>query len=387
MKITNNTRVDSKSIALLAPNLACGGAERVILSLAKGFLDRGYRVDLLLLRKEGELLSLVPKEANVVAFKKHKPRQVIGKLAFWLRANRPLVLLSSLSQLAWTAGIACWISGTATRCIFREESTLTKALDSINPLEAKLRLWLLRKFCAEHPFVCASKKAAEDLARTLGSSSISDVFSIPNPVIDSEFFRRAKETVSHPWFETKDQQLILAVGRLHQAKGFDILLEAFAKVYDKRKDVRLLILGEGLERPALERQRQELSLEQVVDMPGYTANPLPYMVKSDVFVLSSRREGLGNVLIEALACRARIVATDCLSGPREILDHGRYGYLVPPENPEMLAATLLTALEDDRAPRVSQEWLKRYHVDQAVRRHLEVMGLPDYAPPALTDRH
>ena len=376
--------MNEQRIALLIPNLACGGAERVMLTLAKGFLQRGYQVDLLLLRAEGELMDSVPEKVNVMAFGKRKPRQIIFPLAAWLRVHRPAVLLSSLSQLAWVASIACRLSRTATRCFYREESTLSKVLDTMNPLHAWLRLWLLRHFCAGRPFICPSQQAAQDMAQNLGGA-VPQIRMIPNPIIDSDFFLRVRKEVVHPWFASGNYKVILAVGRLHHAKGFDILLEAFAQVLVRRKDVRLLILGEGDERSALEQQRHRLGLDGVVEMPGYVSNPLPYMAKADVFVLSSRWEGLSSVLIEALACGARVVATDCPSGSREILEHGRYGRLVPPENPTALANALVTAL-DAETPQVSPEWIERYCEDQAVARHLEVMGLPEFAGGGCEDR-
>ncbi len=369
--------MNERRIALLIPNLACGGAERVMLTLAKGFLQRGYQVDLLLLRAEGELMDSVPEKVKVVAFGKRKPRQIIFPLVSWLRAHRPAVLLSSLSQLAWVASIACRLSRTATRCVCREENTLSKVLDTVNPLQAWLRLWLLRHCCAGRPFICPSLQAAEDLAQNLGAS-VPQIRMIPNPVIDSDFILRVRDEVGHPWFASGNHKVILAVGRLHRQKGFDSLLDAFAQVWVRRKDARLLILGEGDERSALEQQRHRLGLDGVVEMPGYVANPLPYMAKADVFVLSSRWEGLGNVLIEALACGTRVVATDCPSGPREILEHGRYGRLVPPGDPTTLANALVTAL-DAKTPQVSPEWMERYREDQVVMRHLDVMGLPEFA--------
>ncbi len=374
--------MNEQRIALLIPNLACGGAERVMLTLAKGFLQRGYQVDLLLLRAEGELMDSVPEKVNVMAFGKRKPRQIIFPLAAWLRVHRPVVLLSSLSQLAWVASIACRLS--ATRCVCREENTLSKVLDTVNPMQAWLRLWLLRHFCAGRPFICPSQQAAQDLAQNLGGA-VPQIRMIPNPVIDSDFFLRVREEIVHPWFASGNHKVVLAVGRLHRQKGFDILLEAFAQVLVRRKDVRLLILGEGGERSVLEQQRHRLGLDEVVEMPGYVSNPLPYMANADVFVLSSRWEGLGNVLIEALACGARVVATDCPSGPREILEQGRYGRLVPPEDPTALAKALVTAL-DAEAPQVYPEWIERYRENRAVVQHLEVMGLPEFAGRGCEDR-
>ncbi len=366
-KVNNN-------IALLIPNLACGGAERVMLTLAHGFLSCGYQVNLLLLRREGELLELVPPEVNLVVFNARKPRQVILPLAYWLRKYRPAVLLSSLSQLAWVSSLACRFSGVDIRLVCREENTLTSVLKNMNSLSADLRLWLLRSFCGEAEFVCVSDGAATDLKKNIRRAN-AVVYSIPNPVIDEQFYQRAKIKVEHTWFYEEGIKVILAVGRLHIQKGFDVLLKAFSKVYSNRQDVRLLIMGEGPDRAFLEQQRDKLGLREVVDMPGFVANPLPYMTNADLFVFSSRWEGLGNALIEALACGVKVVATDCPNGPREILENGRYGELVPPDDPEALAVAMMRALRTRKSLSVSFRWLERYSVKQVVSRHLEVMGL------------
>ena len=256
--------------------------------------------------------------------------------------------------------------------------TLSSVLANMNPMAANLRLWLLRSLCGRAEFICVSDAAATDLKKSLGYDNAA-VHTIPNPVIDAQFYQRAKCKAEHSWFHAKDIKVILAVGRLHRQKGFDILLEAFSRVYSKRQDVRLLILGEGPERPSLEQQRDTLGLQEVVDMPGFVANPLPYMANADLFVFSSRWEGLGNVLIEALACGVKVVATDCPSGSREILENGRYGELVPPDDPEALAVAMMRALRTQKLPSVSSQWLERYSVKQAISRHLEVMGLkPDF---------
>jgi glycosyltransferase involved in cell wall biosynthesis len=142
----------------------------------------------------------------------------------------------------------------------------------------------------------------------------------------------ASEKLDHRWFEDNEDPVILGVGRLNEQKDFQTLLRAFANVLKKRH-AYLVILGEGEERSSLEVLSEELNVAHRVHMPGFVRNPYKYMARSDVFVLSSKFEGFGNVIVEAMACGCPVVSTNCRSGPTEILENGKWGRLVPVEDP------------------------------------------------------
>jgi glycosyltransferase involved in cell wall biosynthesis len=166
---------------------------------------------------------------------------------------------------------------------------------------------------------------------------------------------------------------LLGVGRLEPQKDFALLLRAFARIRRERA-ARLLILGEGRERPRLTQLAKALGVADSVDLPGFVPNPYAHMTRANLFVLSSRYEGLGNVVIEALACGCPVVSTDCPSGPAEVLDRGRYGRLVPVGDPAALAQAILAALEEpvDRARLRGRA--AQFSVERAARRYLELMG-------------
>lgn len=166
---------------------------------------------------------------------------------------------------------------------------------------------------------------------------------IYNPSKNVEIVKAAQDQISHRFFDDAGV-IFVAVGRLVPQKGYDVLLTAFSRIYHQNESVRLIILGEGPDRAALEKQCEDLGICAAVDMIGFIDNPYPYIAKSDVFVLSSRVEGLPNVLIQALACGKTIVATDAPGGAAEILGGGAYGYLVPPDDPCGLADKMLYAL-------------------------------------------
>jgi glycosyltransferase involved in cell wall biosynthesis len=166
-----------------------------------------------------------------------------------------------------------------------------------------------------------------------------------NPVVTDDIFDLARESVAHPWLAAKELPVILGVGRLEAQKDFTTLIHAFA-IVRRERPCRLLILGEGNERPLLEATVHEVGLSTDVQLLGFVENPYAVMARSDVFVLSSRWEGFGNVLVEAMATGCSLVATDCPSGPREILQDGRLGPLVPPGDPAAMAAAILHSLQN-----------------------------------------
>jgi glycosyltransferase involved in cell wall biosynthesis len=198
---------------------------------------------------------------------------------------------------------------------------------------------------------------------------------IYNPVVTPELFEQAKQPVSCSWFEQNQLPVILAVGRLSPEKDYPTLFRAFSLVRQIRP-AKLLILGEGEERANLERLAIELGIQNDVSMPGFVDNPFAFMAKASVFVLSSAWEALPTVLVEALACGCPVVATDCRSGPREILDNGRYGRLVPVGDHEALAKAILETLDNPDFPADRQTRLQRameFSVDAAVDKYLKVL--------------
>jgi glycosyltransferase involved in cell wall biosynthesis len=164
---------------------------------------------------------------------------------------------------------------------------------------------------------------------------------------------------------------VLSVGRLSKQKDFGTLLRAFARVREDRP-ARLVILGDGPERSMLESLISELGLDEVAALPGWVANPYPWMAHAGVYVLSSRWEGLPSVLIEALYCGVPIVATDCLSGPREILEGGEHGLLVAVGDVDALARGIESALAGDVPPPAAASW-RPYEQESVVRSYLDVL--------------
>jgi glycosyltransferase involved in cell wall biosynthesis len=155
------------------------------------------------------------------------------------------------------------------------------------------------------------------------------------------------ETPSHPWLKNKETPILLGVGRLTKAKNFPLLIKATSLVI-KKTPVRLIILGEGSDQAKINKLIKKLGLQQIISMPGFVKNPYSYMRRSSVFVLSSLWEGFGNVIVEALATSTPVVSTDCPNGPREILENGKYGTLVPIGDPYKMANAILSTIRSSQ---------------------------------------
>ena len=204
--------------------------------------------------------------------------------------------------------------------------------------------WITRHlYPRANRLVAVSKGIAEDLVHWSPKSACK-VISLPNPVNVAEV-RRLGEPLPPHWARgIFARPTIVGMGWLTRRKGFDLLLESFAKVVQAGHDANLLLLGEGEERTALEAQASSLGLHDRVFLPGYQPNPYPLLARAEAFVLSSRHEGLPTVILEAMSLGVPVVAFDCPFGPADILDTGCYGLLVPAEQPDAMADAISNLL-------------------------------------------
>ncbi|MER3472566.1 MAG: glycosyl transferase [Armatimonadota bacterium] len=358
-------------LALYLPSLAGGGAQRVFLHLAKGFVHRGYEVHLVLARAEGPYLPQIPHEVRVVDL--HAPRVLasLPGLVRYLRRERPFALLSALDHANTVAICARSIARVPTRVVVTVHSTPSQVVAHARTLPARLLpLWTRPFYRWAHAVVAVSQGVADELVRYMGVPA-QKVRMIYNPIITPDLLRKAEEPLDHPWFRDGEPPVVLGAGRLTAPKDFPTLIRAFAIVRQQRP-ARLMILGEGEERPALSALVQELGLEEDVSLPGFMQNPSPYMKRAGVFVLSSRWEGLPTVLIEALALGTPVVATNCPSGPAEALKGGQIGALVNVGDVRALAEAIQSAIDGKLRP-ASQEDLAPYTLEYALERYAHLL--------------
>lgn len=359
-------------LALFMPSLAGGGAERIMLNLAAGFVARGYAVDLVLASAIGEYRNDVPGGVRCIDLGATKPLTAVPALARYLRAERPAALLATIVNANLAALWARRLSGVAVRCVVREASTLSVDLGEGSALNRVLLPRLVaRSFRRAEAIVAPSRGVADDFARVTGLPRAS-IEVIYNPVVSDALRARAQQSADHRWLQGDDIPVIVGMGRLTRQKDFATLIRAFARVR-RVMPARLIVLGEGEDRGDLEALCRSLGVAADVDLPGFVANPYALLSRARLFVLSSRWEGLPGALVEALACGARVVSTDCPSGPREILDDGRYGQLVPVEDEVALADAMRTALDGSFVAADPGAWLDRFDADANTDRYLDLM--------------
>lgn len=364
-------------VAIFLPSLAGGGAERVMVTLANSFAGRGYAVDLVLASAQGPYLADVVPAVRIVDLKAGRVIKALLPLVRHLRRVRPAVILSAMTHANVVALLARACAHVPTRVIVSERSTVSVEHDRSHGLVAHLIYALVpRLYRAADGIVAVSQAAAEDLCR-FAALPAGRVQAIYNPFDLAHIRKLAAEALDHPWFLAGESPVVLAIGRLTEQKDFSCLIHAFARLHAQRP-MRLLILGEGELRGELEALAFACGLtSDDVQMPGFVSNPYAYLARCGVFVLSSRWEGLPGVLIEALACGAPVVSTDCPSGPGEILEGGRWGTLVPVGDVDALAGAIDVTLS---TPRAQLPDVRRRACDfdqvRATDAYLKALGLP-----------
>lgn len=359
-----------KRLAIFLPSLAGGGAERVSLNLIQQ-LASSYPIDLVLVQAEESDFTKVPDSVRVVNLDSPRALVSLPALTKYLRREQPEAMLSVMHFANIIALWARCLAKVSTRLVVIEHNTLSLAQRNASRRRSRLIPLLIKYFYPWSDRVIAvSTGVADDLAQTTGLSR-KTIQVIYNPVITPELQDKSHQPVEHPWFEPGQPPVLLAVGRLTMQKDFPSLIQAFAQVRQTRP-ARLLILGEGPERPVLEALVKSLNLENDVSLFGFVENPYAYMARASLFILSSRWEGLPTVLIEALYCGVPVISTDCPSGPREILADGQYGALVPVQDVPALAKTIGLALNGN-TPRPSRESWRPYELEPVVDQYIQVL--------------
>jgi glycosyltransferase involved in cell wall biosynthesis len=360
-------------LAVLLATSGHSGVDRVMKNLIGEFARRGLRVDLLRIRNHGPYFSPPRDGVAVVPLGAAHVNSSLVPLVRYLRRVRPQALLCDKDRVNRIALLAQRLARVPTRVVARIGTTVSAQLAAHS---LWLRWWQRFSMQRFYPWADAvifpSQGAASDFAALTGFPR-KRLHVIPNAVVDPDLNRLSREAPEHPWLTTEGPPLILGVGELCPRKDFATLIRAFARV-QARRPCRLMILGEGREKKNLEGLAQTLGVGEDVALPGFATNPYAYMARARLLVLSSTREGFGNVLAEALALGVPVVSTDCPSGPREILRGGEVGPLVPVGDYEALARAVEETLEHPPDPAVLKAAAARYTVSTGASRYLKVLG-------------
>lgn len=366
-------------VMFFLPSLGGGGAERTVIQLANSLAEQGLKIHLGVCDLNDDKAKLLPEvnaQIQLIDLNCGRVFRAIQPLKQLLKAVQYDAVIATQSHSNIVCAIAKRLAKSQSKLILREVSTPSKNMKLTGLKKFVFNRLVNWTYCSADQVVCVSNGVLDDFKQYYNYTE-NNLSTIYNPVIDSSYLQKLKAPVNHRFF-SQDHQVVLAVGRLTEAKNFGLLIRAFHQLHQIYPATRLIILGEGELRAEFETLIAELNLTDVVDLPGFDPNPYAYFKYVSLFVLSSNWEGLPGVLIQALASKVKVVSTDCPSGPREILADGQFGLLVPCEDQQALSHAMHQALYHDYvefdADAFKQHCLQ-FHKDTVVRRYRELLEL------------
>jgi len=347
------------NLCLVTPTFNGGGAEKVIVNLANYYETQSYKVEIIAFRAEGPYLSKVNSNINIIDLNSKKARYVFFKLYKLLKNKKYKYIISAMRDSNIPLGLVGYLQ--KHNLIFREANTM----DVTNNLPfIKKNLY---KFLMNLSYKKASKIIAnsEDTLNDLILNKIIDkninAQVIGNPVLPIDVNDLLKEKITHKWFLDKNLKVIVSVGRLVEQKNYPLLLKAFNKALSMNNNLRLVILGEGKLQKELSSLSNKLNIDDKFDILPFQSNPYPYFKNANLFVLSSNWEGFGNVIVESMASSTPIVSTNCIGGPKMILENGKYGSLVPVEDVEVLCSTIINNIKKPNLKQIELAYNKSFY--------------------------
>lgn len=302
-----------------------------------------------------------------------KTHTITQELCKYLMDEQPETVITGLEEQNFRLVIASQLTESKARIILSVRNHLTTFFPLYYSRQVYKHFpWAINKLYPKaYRVVAVSKEIERDLIENFGVP-VEKITVIYNPVVNHEIKLRMNETTTDDDWLRSDIPVVLGIGRLHPQKGFDTLLMAFSMVA-KERNARLMILGAGREEENLKKIAKELSLNQRVRFPGFRENPFPYMKHCAVFVLSSVNEGLPGVLVQAMACGCPVVATDCRSGPREILEDGKLGELVPVGDPHAMYKAIMASINGRTDTTKLKERSQYFNAQRSTDQYLQLI--------------
>ncbi len=361
-------------IAVFASTSGHSGVDRAMQHLIPELCQRGFLVDQLKVRRHGPHLSFTHPNYRIIDLGTSHTYNAVFAIARYLKRNKPCVMLSDKDRVNRTALAARWLSGTRTPLVFSSGTTISIDLSHRGAVERAIQRWSMRcLYPKAQRVIVTCKGVADDMADYTGLAR-EKIHVVESPVIPDALLSNHPDAPDHPWLKEKTAPVILGVGELSDRKDFATLLRAFAKL-DSTPAPRLIILGKGKRKEALLSLCDELGIRERVDFPGHVPDPYAYMAHASVFAFTSRWEGLGFVLIEALAMGCPVVSTDTPSGPSEILQNGKFGPLVPVGDVNRLAEELTHVIAHPPERNGLKQAAQPYTVSAATDAYLSAFGL------------
>ncbi len=359
-------------ISIIVPNLTGGGAEKVAINLANYYSSLGYKIDLVLFKKYGAYIDLLNDNVNVVDLNISRSRYSIISVRNYLKKNKTNIILSVKRDVNIIVGIASF-GLNIKRIFYREANTLDDVLN-MKFISRMIYLILMKITYLKAKYIIANSNDTKDDLVKNKIVNENKIKVIVNPVLPLEYKDLLKMDCSHKWLNNKELKVILSVGRLHKQKDFPFLIECFSEVIKHDKLARLVIVGEGDEKEYLLSLIKDLNLNDFIDIVNFQSNIFPYYMKARIFALTSKWEGFGNVIVEALSAGTTVVCTNCTGGPKMILENGKYGHLIELNDKYTFSNILLNELnnsikKDDKLINYSE----KFTVQKVAKLYLELM--------------
>jgi glycosyltransferase involved in cell wall biosynthesis len=350
------------------------GVDRLAKNLIPALARRGYRIDQLKVREHGPNLPEIPEGVRVIDLGTRHAYNSLLPVARYLRRERPRSLFCDKDRVNHTALLARALAGVSTHLTLSMGTTVSVDLEKRGAFHRwKTRLSMGKLYPFADNVIVTSEGVADDMAAYTGLAR-GLIHVVPCPIVPATVFEGCFGKPDHPWFHDGGPPIVMGLGELSYRKDFATLLRAFAKLKQER-DCRLMIIGRGKGQDRLRTLAGELDVADALALPGFVDSPYAWLAQASLFAFTSRWEGLGFALIEALAVGVPSVSTDCPSGPREILADGRYGPLVPVADPDALAAAMGETLAHPLPREMLQQAARPYEIETASRAFAVALNL------------
>ena len=354
-----------KKIYFIIPDLRCGGAEKVFINLANNWAKL-HDISFILMNKKGEMLKDLHSQINIIDLKITKLRYFFPKLIRIFKKNNNAYFISAMWPLNTIVLLASLFSIKSNKIFITEHINLSKSIGvDFSVPKFLLKLSISFSYIFAKKIICVSEGVRRDLIKLSFLNLNNKIVTIYNPLVTKIPILKSKKN---------KKTFLLSVGTLKKQKNHKLILDCL-KLIDNKDNYHLDIVGDGPLLDELKDYSIELGITKYVKFHGYKRNLENYYNKSDIVILSSIYGGFGNVLVEALSYGLKIISTDCEDGPKEILENGKFGLLIPTDNPLSMKKALMD-IEDTSFNRLElQERSKKFEVDTISELYLKNMGI------------
>jgi glycosyltransferase involved in cell wall biosynthesis len=359
-------------ILVISPVYGLSGVPLGQLRLAKSLAKIGHEVDLIYGFKQYSKIEKL-KKVKVIFFDKIRVLGMLFPLIKYLFFNKPDIIFSAEDHLNAIVIIASILTLSKAKISVSSRVTPYDTYKNLNVIFSKS--WFLKKIfplvnLRANALTCVSKDMVKQYKKIFYNSKQVYAYNI---ILTNEAIKKMKEKVEHKWLKNKKTLILVASGTLAEWKCFDDLIIAANIITKKKINFKLLIIGGGPDRLFLENMIKSKGLTKRVQILKPVLNTLKYFFNSDIFVLSSRVEGMPNVMIEAMMCGCTIVSTDCNTGPKEILGKNKYGYLSKVNNPNNLAENIIKAMKKKISKNKINKILNKFSEKNVIKRHFTLL--------------